>query len=455
MTKLNPTNHTYKRNAARAWRRAAGCVLLAGLLAAGGCGPKGGGQGAGAASASPPPVSSPGTTASVTSTPSAASTPPAGPTPTAAAVSPTPPPDAIREKLRAMTREEKVGQLVLVGMDGRETNAQTKELIRTYKVGGFIFFKVNLTGTDQALRLFTSLKDTNRASSSIPLWMSVDEEGGRVTRLPDEFEKFPSMGSLGKKNSSDLTRQVGKLIGRELAGFGLNTDFAPVLDVNSNPDNPVIGDRSFGSSAERVSRLGVAEMKGLQSEGILSVVKHFPGHGDTSVDSHIGLPVVPYDMDRLKKLELVPFAEAVKNGADAVMVAHLLLPKLDSKHPASFSKAVITDVLRKQLGFGGVVFTDDMTMGAVVKNYSIGQAAVQAILAGGDIVLVGHDFEKQTTVIQALRKAAADGTLSEERLDESVYRILKLKAKYGVTDARPSGPDVKAINADIRKLLAP
>ncbi len=289
------------------------------------------------------------------------------------------PNDPALELLGKMNTDEKIGQLVLVGMDGTATNDATRELIESYHVGGFIFYKNNIENAKQALKLFNDLKAANQ-SNPVPLWMSVDEEGGRVTRMPKEFAKVPTAKAIGSKNSEALSQGIGAVLGRELSGFGLNMDFAPVLDINSNPNNPVIGDRSFGNKADVVSLLGIATMEGIRKEGVVPVVKHFPGHGDTSVDSHIGLPVVNHDLSRLRKLELIPFKEAVENKADVVMIAHLLMPKLDPDHPASFSKKVITDLLRNELGFQGVVISDDMTMGAIEKNYEIGKASVEAIL---------------------------------------------------------------------------
>ncbi|MDF2988210.1 MAG: beta-glucosidase-like glycosyl hydrolase [Eubacterium sp.] len=361
--------------------------------------------------------------------------------------------EEIKNLIDNMTLEEKVGQLVIVGVDGYTNDAHSKQLLEKYHVSGFIVFKKNIQNTHQLSALLNSLKETNSGSSKVPLFLSVDEEGGRISRLPEEFHKFPSNDIIGQKNDSILSYRIGQILGKELNAFGLNMDFAPVLDINSNPDNPVIGDRSFGTTAELVSKLGIETMKGIQSQKIISVVKHFPGHGDTSVDSHVGLPRVNHGIDRLKSFELKPFEAAIENGADAVMIAHILLPKLDAKNPASFSKSVITDLLRTDMNFDGVVITDDFTMGAIEKNYDMGKAAVKSIQAGGDIVLVCHGFDKQETVISALLAAARSGQISQERLNQSVYRILKLKRKVSMADT-PAGPvDVKSINEQIDALL--
>lgn len=361
--------------------------------------------------------------------------------------------DEALEMLSELSLEEKVGQLVIVGVEGTSVDQFTQKLLNTYHVGGFIFFKDNIASSSQAVELFNSLKKAN-VSNPVPLWLSIDEEGGRVTRMPESFLRLPSSGSVGKKKDPLLAQEMGSQIGRRLSGFGLNMAFAPVLDVNSNPDNPVIGDRSFSSNAEQVGRLGTAAMRGIQETGVVAAVKHFPGHGDTSVDSHVGLPVVKYDMSRLNKLELVPFKYAIDQGADVVMVAHLLMSKIDPSTPASYSKPVITGLLREELGYKGVVITDDMTMGAVGNGkIGIGEIAVQSVLAGSNIVLVGHEYEKEEAVLKALLKAVKSKRISEKVLDERVLAVLRLKHKYSIHDTPAKGPDVELLNKDAQKLI--
>ncbi|MFV3011672.1 beta-N-acetylhexosaminidase [Clostridium botulinum] len=357
--------------------------------------------------------------------------------------------DPIAKLISEMTLEEKIGQMVIVGFDGYEVNDQVRSLIRNYHVGGFILYGYNVKNASQLLALINYIKITNHINK-IPLFMSVDEEGGRVSRMPSEFKKFPSNEVIGKANNGELSYKIGYTIAEEIKAFGFNMDFAPVLDINSNPNNPVIGDRSFGSNAQIVSKLGVQTMKGIQAGGVIPVIKHFPGHGNTSVDSHVGLPAVSNDLNRLKSFELIPFEAAINNGADAVMVAHILLYKIDPTYPASLSKTIITDILRGQLGFMGVVITDDMTMGAIVKYYDISNAAVRSVNAGSDIVLVAHGYDYEEKVINALINAARNGTISMERINESVYRILKLKQKYNLNDATINSIDVNKINNDIQ-----
>jgi beta-N-acetylhexosaminidase len=349
--------------------------------------------------------------------------------------------DNIQKQLDSMSLEEKIGQMIIVGVDGYTSNAHAISLLEDYHVGGFILFKNNIRDAGQALDLINSLKTSN-SKNRLPLFMAVDEEGGRVTRMPDQFGKIPAAGIIGKLNDTDLSYDIGKVLAKEIKALGFNMNFAPILDINSNPKNPVIGDRAFGTEPGIVTDLGTATMKGIQSENVISVVKHFPGHGDTSVDSHVGLPVVYNDLDRLENFELLPFKQAVKDGADAVMIAHILLPKIDSENPASLSKTFITDILRGKLGFDGVTVTDDMTMGAISKRYDVGQAAVKSINAGSDIILVCHEYDRETSVIKTMLEAAQKGIIKEETIDKSVYRILKLKEKYGLTDSRLNSVDI-------------
>ncbi|MEG0773437.1 beta-N-acetylhexosaminidase [Clostridium sp.] len=367
-------------------------------------------------------------------------------------VEPVDPVDPIREQISKMTLGEKIGQMFVVGVDGYNLNDSTKSLIENYKVGGVILFRNNIQDSNQLLQLLNSVKEANLINK-IPLFLSVDEEGGRVSRMPQGLKKIPTNKIIGEIDNKDFSYNIGRTIAGEVRSYGFNMDFAPVLDVNSNPNNPVIGDRAFGANPNIVTRLGIETMKGFQTEEVIPVVKHFPGHGDTSVDSHIGLPTVNNDLKRLESFELIPFEEAIKNKADAIMIAHILLPELDKDNPSSMSKVVITDILRDKLKFHGVVITDDMTMGAIMENYNIGEAAIKSVKAGTDIVLVCHGYDREVEVINTLKEAVAKGDISEERINESVYRILKLKNKYNLKDELLDSINVDKINNDINELL--
>lgn len=363
------------------------------------------------------------------------------------------PEDPAAAQLAKLTVEQKIGQLVIVGMEGTAMDDMSKKMLEKYHVGGFIFFKDNIQSTAQAVKLFNDLKKANE-NNPLPLWLSLDEEGGRVTRLPDELVKIPASGVIGKSKDPKLAEKVGRQIGRRLSGYGLNMDFAPVLDVNSNPRNPVIGDRAFGSTADQVSTMGLAAMKGIAGTGVVPVVKHFPGHGDTAIDSHLGLPVIKHDRNRLDKVELAPFRQAIQAGAEVVMVGHLLMEQIDPDTPASYSKPVITGLLREELGFEGVVITDDLTMGAVAQSEKgIGEAAIQSVLAGTNIVLVGHDYRLEEEVLKSLTEAVQSGRIPESTLDERVLAVLRLKQKYDVEDNPVGQPDIEALNKESREIL--
>lgn len=286
--------------------------------------------------------------------------------------------DPIAQMIESMTVAEKIGQLLFVGIEGTTIDDATVEIIDRYKVGGIILFKRNIETIEQTRALLNELKERNR-KNKVPLFLGIDEEGGRVSRLPKEFIPLPSLRKLAETHHEEEIFAIGRLQAKRVKSLGFNFNFAPVLDIHSNPQNEVIGDRSFGTEPDIVTSLGVKMMHGLKKAGVIPVVKHFPGHGDTLVDSHIDLPILDHPLSRLEEMELVPFKEAIKQGADVVMVAHLLLPALDSEYPSSLSEVIVTDLLRNQLRFEGVVITDDLVMGAITEMYGIGDAAVQAI----------------------------------------------------------------------------
>ena len=360
--------------------------------------------------------------------------------------------DKIKDKIKSMNLDEKIGQLLIVGFDGYEINENIENLIKENHVCGVILFGNNIKSAEQTIKLTNSLKSIN-SNNKIPLFISVDEEGGRVSRMPSEFRKIPSSGYIGNQNNENLSYNVGKVISKELKFLGFNMNFAPVLDINSNPQNPVIGDRSFGSNKDLVTKLGIKTMEGLKDGNIIPVVKHFPGHGDTSVDSHVGLPLVNHDMKRLKEFELIPFKEAINNNADVVMISHILLPKIDTEFPATMSKTIIRDILRKDLKFNGVVITDDMTMGAITNNYNISNACIKSINAGADIILVCHEYDNEVKVIHSIKEAVKDKTMSEKRINESVYKILKLKEKYKINNNIVDNIHVEKINNEIKSIF--
>ncbi|AIQ35662.1 glycoside hydrolase family 3 [Paenibacillus sp. FSL R5-0345] len=372
------------------------------------------------------------------------------PSPVISATSvPTSESDPIALQVSNMSLEEKIGQMLLVGIDGTVLDDQAKKMISEDKVGGIILYKNNIQDLKSMVSLVNSMKESNSGNPT-PLFMSVDQEGGKVNRMPKEYASIPSNAKVGSSNDANAAEMMGKLLAREVNSAGFNMNFAPVLDINSNPDNPVIGDRSFGNSAELVSTLGIAEMKGIASEGVVPVVKHFPGHGDTSVDSHLDLPIVNKTAEELAKLEWLPFQAAIKEGTDAVMVAHILFPNLDPDKPASLSSKIIGELLRGEMNYQGLVITDDLTMGAIMKNYDLAAAAVDTINAGSDILLIAHGYDNEKRVLETLLDNVKKGKIQETRIDESVYRILALKAKYNLSDEPVPVPDLTDLNKDIK-----
>lgn len=341
--------------------------------------------------------------------------------------------DKIEEMIKNMTIEEKIGQLIIVGKEGLEINEDDIYQMEVNKVGGFIFFSRNIDNESQVLNMLNGLKENN-SSNKIPLFLSIDEEGGRVSRLSKIYKKLPTPKKLGEVNNKELSIEYGKILGLSLKELGFNLDFAPVLDINSNPKNPVIGDRSFGNTAHKVINNGLSVMEGIHSQGIISSVKHFPGHGDTSVDSHLDLPRIDKSLDELESLELVPFREAINKNADMIMVAHILFPQLDEEFPASMSDKIINGLLRSKLNYNGVIVSDDMTMGAITQNYSIEEGVVKFLKGGGDIALVCHGKDNPSIVIDAIKKGIDEGEISIDEIDRKLYRILSLKDKYNLKD---------------------
>lgn len=358
----------------------------------------------------------------------------------------------VEETIDQMTLEEKVGQLLVIGVEGTSFSSEMDNLIRNYHVGGVIIMGRNVATTNEMLQLINGIKKANE-HNKIPLFLSVDEEGGRVSRLPVGIPKLPTSAQIGKLNDESVSYRAGTYLAGVLNEFGYNMNFAPVLDVNSNPRNPVIGNRSFGSDPYQVAKLGISTMHGMMDNGIIPVVKHFPGHGDTVVDSHKALPKVETTLEALRNVELVPFQKAIEEGADAVMVAHILFPALDPDYPSSMSKAIITGLLRNEMKFEGVIITDDLTMGAIANDYTIPEAAVQSFIAGSDQLLVVRDYEVQLNTFNAFIKAIESGEITEERLNESVKQILTLKEKYSVSDEVHEKVDMDKINELYDKLL--
>lgn len=321
----------------------------------------------------------------------------------------------------------KIGQMIMVGLRGEELTRAEEKLLRDHPFGGSILFSHNLKEPKQILSLCRGVWET---SKPVPPFIAIDQEGGKVHRLPPPFTHFPPAAKLGQSDNAELVYEAGLAMARELEAVGINLNFAPVLDVHSNPDNPVIGDRSLGSDPSRVARLGWAITQGLRDGGIIPCGKHFPGHGDTAQDSHLELPVVKKGRQSLNDVELPPFIFACRNKIESLMTAHVLYPSLDPAYPATLSRSIIGGLLRGELGYEGVVFGDDLEMMAISKNYPVREAVSRAVDAGVDVLLFCHDKESAVQAFDFLYQQAENNAQTKARIDVSYQRIQKLKQRY-------------------------
>ncbi|AUX23511.1 glycoside hydrolase family 3 [Sorangium cellulosum] len=317
------------------------------------------------------------------------------------------------------------GQLIVGGFDGAEPPARYLRALAEGRRGGAILFRRNAPDIAATARLCRALAEA--AGPERPPFLGIDQEGGRVTRLPAPFLTLPPMRSLGDLVDLPLLRRAARAVAAELRAVGVNLNFAPVLDVDSNPANPIIGDRAFGREPGAVAQRGVAFLEGLQEEGVLACGKHFPGHGDTELDSHLALPTIAHDRGRLERIELPPFRAASGAGVASLMTAHIVVEALDPGVPATLSRAVCTGLLRDEIGFQGVLFSDCLQMAAIAANYPIEEAAPAAIEAGCDVLLVCHDEEVQDRAQEALVRKAERDPRFRERCAEAAARGLRAR----------------------------
>ncbi|MCK9859352.1 glycoside hydrolase family 3 protein [Paenibacillus sp. ATY16] len=328
---------------------------------------------------------------------------------------------------------EKVGQLFVFGFHGYEPTEEITSLIEKYGIGGTIYFGRNVRNAKQVHQLSSSLKAIAGRAGRPNMLVAIDQEGGMVARIVDGVTLMPGNMALGATGSAEGAGETARVCGEELRLLGVTMNYAPCLDVNNNPDNPVINVRSYGDRAHIVSELGKTALLGYQASKVAATVKHFPGHGDTSLDSHHDLPVLPHSRERLDAIELAPFRAAIAAGTAAIMTAHVCLPALDpSGKPSTLSQPVLTGLLREELGYKGVIVTDCLEMDAIDRFYGPANGAVQAIQAGADMVLVSHTFEKQVAALEAVVAAVENGELSEERINESLARVMQLKQDYEI-----------------------
>ena len=334
--------------------------------------------------------------------------------------------------LRGMTREQKVAQLMLVGFGGTRLTPHMRHWVQARQVGGVVLFSRNIVDLAQTGRLTRDL--IAQVKKSVPIFVALDQEGGNVVRIREGATVLPGNMALGATREPALAYVAGQAVGIDLRLLGFNMNLAPVLDVNSNPQNPVIGVRSYGERADLVAGMGEWFVRGQQEMGVMSVAKHFPGHGDTQTDSHFGMPTITADMARLDEVELVPFRQVIGSGIDAIMTAHIALPRIGERAdlPATLSRRILTDLLRERLKFAGVIVTDGLEMQGIVQRFGSGRAAVLAVVAGADMPMVLWSDQAKEEVYQALLGAVRTGEIGSARLDQSVRRILTAKAHRGL-----------------------
>ena len=330
-----------------------------------------------------------------------------------------------------------IGQLLIGSFPGATIPVELRSLAREFSLSGVILFARNIEAPEQVAELS---RDIQSLAAETPLWMSVDQEGGRVARLRAPFTEWPPMAVLGRSGDAALASRFAAALAAELRAVGITLDYAPVLDIHTNPKNPVIGDRALAEDAAIVGKLGAAIVRGLQDNGVAACGKHFPGHGDTSVDSHLALPLVEHPPDRIRRVEGVPFREAIAAGVAFIMTAHVLVPSIDDEKPATLSRRIVYDLLRDELGFDGVILSDDLEMKAIAATYAVPDAAVQAIAAGCDGLLIcaGH-IDVQVAALEALVHAVEDGRIPYKRLEDALTRHRRAKEHF-LAAAVTSGP---------------
>ena len=327
-----------------------------------------------------------------------------------------------------MSDADKVGQLMMIGIHGKSLNDDAKFMLNEYRVGGIILFDRNMESKDQVKTLITDINKAGKSAGLTPLFLGIDQEGGAVARMDDKLIKVPPAEEVGKE-PVEQAAALAKEVGTELKDLGFNINFAPVADLG------LTYGRSYSMNPDEVLRYASAVGKSYDEAGLWYSYKHFPGIGKTDVDLHADTSIVPVSKETLLSEDTKVFVDLIKQSKPntyTIMVSHAMYPQIDPDHPSSLSKAIITDWLRKDMGYNGVVVTDDMDMGALAKHYTFGDMAVQSILAGSDILLVCHEYEHMQEAYNGLMKAVKDGRISKERLDESVKRILLMKMSRGL-----------------------
>lgn len=334
-------------------------------------------------------------------------------------------------KLDTLSLEEKVCQKVIIGMDTLNAIDKIENLITKYKIGGILLYKKNYKNLEELINLINYIKELN-IKNNVPMFIAIDQEGGRVNRLPNEFENIPAPYKLSKiENTKKYVQKAGKITGEILHRLGFNLNFAPVLDIKRFPDNHAIGDRAFSENIDEVAEYGIEYMKKLQENQVVSVIKHFPGHGTTNSDSHFKIPKIKEKINDIEDKDMKPFKKAIENGADAVLVGHMRIKDI-TINPASISRKFITKYLKKKCRFNGLVVTDDMRMKAMKYRFGANRSIIKAFEAGNDIIVFKYD--KGIEVLNEVINMAKSGKLKANQIDNSVNKILNIKDKYQINN---------------------
>jgi beta-N-acetylhexosaminidase len=338
-----------------------------------------------------------------------------------------------------------IGQLLVAGFDGHQIPPELRSLAKEFGLGGVILFARNVGDPEQVAEVCF---EASRLTPDLPPWVSVDQEGGRVARLKAPFTEWPPMATLGRSGDTRLAERFARALAAELKAVGITLDYAPVLDVHTNPKNTVIGDRALAEDAKDVARLGAAIIRTLQAEGIAACGKHFPGHGDTTADSHHELPLVEHPPERLREVEWVPFRAAADAGVATIMTAHVFVPALDDARPATLSRRVVTDLLRGELRFDGVILSDDLEMKAIAAAYEVPAAAVLAIEAGCDGALIcSGNHDTQAAALEALVHAVEEDRLRLSRVEDALKRQQRAKERFLAAAVAARPPAARALRA--------
>lgn len=354
-------------------------------------------------------------------------------------------------KVENLTIEQRIGQMLIIALEEKEITERTINMIQKYNIGGIILYRKNYSSYEEMLKLINKLKEINRINE-IPLFISIDQEGGRVNRMPSEILNLKSASKLSSTGNIEIVKESAKIISEMLTKTGISMNYSPVLDIKNFKEDHAIGDRCYGENKEDVSKYGIEFMKELSKGGIVPVVKHFPGHGSTKQDSHMMLPVVRKSKEELENEDMDPFKNAIQNGAEAIMIGHILAKDIDRKYPASLSKKIIQEYLIEKMQFKGLIITDDFKMKAIRLRYSLKRAVTLAINSGNNMIMIGTEYKNIEKIIKNTSKKVRKEKIDINMINESVEKIIAVKKKYNVNDNKVTGFEIDDINKKIKEL---